>query len=344
MRKQNTTKITVLLPTIGVILLLFSPSIFAEISLSSPMESNQDVNQFPSNIQLSTSSDMGFILDQYQIHTNNHRYSANGWYLVQSFKPSMSPLTKIDVLFEIKGYRNESEVLTLSIKEKLDINEPPLALATVSYSEIDEKEIWIEFYFNNVTLTPEKTYYLFLSQQGFGDCYWYGIYNQDYYQRGYAYGYNMGTDIWENLSDTAIFPYFDFCFKTYSYGDNNPPVIVEIDGPLHGKSQKNYEYTITSVDDENDQIFLFVDWGDETTSDWIGPYHSSDSVHVNHTWVQNGMYTLSVRAKDDLGNLGDWTTMELRMSKTIHPFAPFDSIFDFSSFFRWIQPLLFFVH
>lgn len=270
----------------------------------------------------------GYIIDQYQIHTNNHRYTAYGWYLVQSFKPSMPILTKIEVLFEIKGPGSQGENLELTIKENLDIAEEPIASSTISYAGLDEKQLWVEFTFDPVNLTTEKTYYIFLNQKGAGDCYWYGIYNNDYYERGYSFGYNMGLSKWENLSDEAIFPNFDFCFKTYSYGDNSPPEIIELDGSLNGKANVLYDYFITSVDEDQDEIYLSVDWGDDTDVSWIGPYESNEQVTLSHTWIEKGSYTISVRTKDSMGNLGEWTTMEVRMPKSWNIFDYLEHISD----------------
>ncbi|MFH1013742.1 MAG: hypothetical protein V1769_04455 [Thermoplasmatota archaeon] len=323
--------------------LLIVPSTFAEVLLVSTRELEQYVgesNKNSSNIHTFYGTSDGYILDQSQIHTNNHRYSANGWYLVQSFKPSLSVLAKIDLLLELKGYGNENEILELSIKEKLDIDEPSLAMTTVSYSDFNEKEIWAEFLFDNVTLVPDKTYFIYLYQKGFGDCYWYGNYNKDYYERGYAYGYNIGLNTWENLSDPSIFPDFDFCFKTYSYGDNNPPEILDVHGPLQGKPKVSCEYNVTVSDDEHNQIFLFVDWDDGTTTNWIGPYNSSKPLSVNHTWMKKGSYTLSVRAKDDLGNMGDWYSIEVSMPRTMNPFFLFEHIFDVGSLCSWIRQIV----
>ncbi len=360
MRKQRNRILrnnTVALFTIGMACLLIVPSTFAEILLVSTRELEQYVNESNRNgsnthafyetsdvfemqsAEALETSD-GYIIDQSQIHTNNHRYSANGWYLVQSFKPSLSILAKIDLLLELKGYGHENEILELSIKEKLDIDEPPLALATISYSDFNEKEIWAEFLFDNVTLVPDRTYFIYLYQQGFGDCYWYGIYNKDYYQRGYAYGYNIALNTWENLSDPSIFPDFDFCFKTYSYGDNNPPEILDIHGPLKGKPKVSCEYNVTVSDDEHNQIFLYVDWDDGTTTNWLGPYNSSKSLSVNHTWMNKGSYTLSVRAKDDLGNMGDWFTLEVSMPRTMNQFFLFEHIFDVGSLCSWIHQIV----
>lgn len=293
----------------------------------------------PTDVESSYLTD-GYILDQYQTHTNNHRYTAYGWYLVQSFKPSMSLLTKIDVLFEIKGVGSQGEILEMTIKENLSLADEPIASSKISYADLDEKQLWVEFTFDPVTVTPEETYYIFLNQQGAGDCYWYGIYDNDYYERGYSFGYNMGMSKWENLSDEAIFPYFDFCFKTYSYGDNIPPEITNFEGSLTGKANVEYDYQITTVDEDQDDIYLSVDWGDDTEISWTGPYSSNEQVTLSHIWVEKGTYTLSVRPKDSMGNLGEWTTRAVSMPKTRNMFFSFEEFFNAVPLLELLKQLL----
>jgi len=97
-----------------------------------------------------------------------------------------------------------------------------------------------------------------------------------------------------------------------------------ITGPVNGKVRTSYNYTFTTADPENDQISLFIDWGDGTNSSWIGPYPSGSHVTKSHTWSKQGIYTIKAKAKDSYGNEGQWGTLEITMpcSYTI-PFQPF---------------------
>lgn len=257
----------------------------------------------------------GYIIDQSQPNTNNHRYSTENWYLIQSFKPSMSPLRKIDLLLELKIYGSGTEEIEISIRETLDINEAPIAQTIYSYSSLNSEKKWIECFFDNVTVIPEQTYFIFIKHSGNGDCYWYGNYNNDHYERGFAYGYDIINKQWQNLSGLSFFPDFDFCFKTYSQGNNNPPNIIDIDGPMNGKANRDQDFIISCEDSEKEDIFLFVDWGDDTNTGWIGPYDYDSEIVVNHTWTSKGSYLITATAKDESGNIGDEASLEVSMPK-----------------------------
>jgi hypothetical protein len=90
----------------------------------------------------------------------------------------------------------------------------------------------------------------------------------------------------------------------------NPPIIT---GTTNGKAGTSYDYTFTTQDPENDQIFLFIDWGDGTNSSWIGPYAPGSHVTKSHTWSKQGIYTIKAKAKDSSGNEGLWGTLDISM-------------------------------
>jgi hypothetical protein len=49
------------------------------------------------------------------------------------------------------------------------------------------------------------------------------------------------------------------------------------------------------------------DWGDNTTSDWLGPYTSGDIVSEVHSWSDVGVYDIKVIAKDINGSESGWS-------------------------------------
>ena len=77
-----------------------------------------------------------------------------------------------------------------------------------------------------------------------------------------------------------------------------------IQSPI-GFSPKGY-WNITTTDPDGDDIYLLIDWGDGTTSDWFGLYHSDEKVSVNHTYCEKGTYLIRARAKDTHGAIGPW--------------------------------------
>jgi hypothetical protein len=83
-----------------------------------------------------------------------------------------------------------------------------------------------------------------------------------------------------------------------------PPIV---DGTPVGKPEKEYEYTATTTDPEEDQILYLFEWGDGTYSDWLGPYNSGESMTTSHTWSEVGNYNITVRAKDINDSISDWS-------------------------------------
>ena len=68
-----------------------------------------------------------------------------------------------------------------------------------------------------------------------------------------------------------------------------------------------YTYTIVATDPEDDQIYYKISWGDETLSDWLGPYDSDTEVEVSYTWSKRGNYEIKVKAKDTKFAYSEWS-------------------------------------
>ncbi len=88
---------------------------------------------------------------------------------------------------------------------------------------------------------------------------------------------------------------------------NAPPLAPTIDGPSSGKPGESYQFVLTATDENNDKILYFVDWGDNTTSGWLGPFASGEAIHQSHTWSTRGSYKILVKAKDWHGAESDWS-------------------------------------
>jgi acid phosphatase type 7 len=98
-------------------------------------------------------------------------------------------------------------------------------------------------------------------------------------------------------------------------GQNLPPEAPLIDGLLHGKSGVAYQYTFNATDPNGDNVSYLIDWGDNTSSGWIGPYLSGDEITESHSWSKKGTYTIKAKAKDMYGNEGEWGTLSVTMPK-----------------------------
>ena len=96
-------------------------------------------------------------------------------------------------------------------------------------------------------------------------------------------------------------------------GDNLPPENPSIEGPLNGKINVEQDYVVVTSDPENNNVYYFIDWGDDTNSDWIGPYNSNEEITVKHTWSEKGTFNIKVKAKDIHDSESDWTNLEVTM-------------------------------
>jgi hypothetical protein len=109
---------------------------------------------------------------------------------------------------------------------------------------------------------------------------------------------------------------FGYRVQTLTTVQDTPPTIPSIDGQNNGKVGVSYPYTVVAEDSEADDVFYFIDWGDETNSSWVGPYPSNENVILDHTFTKKGSYTITVKAKDIYYAESDWGTLQVSMPKT----------------------------
>ena len=99
-------------------------------------------------------------------------------------------------------------------------------------------------------------------------------------------------------------------------GENGPPDVPDITGPTSGTAGEEYEYSFVTTDPNGgDDVYFWIDWGDESFEEWIGPYESGEEVKVSHTWDEEGTYTIKAKAKDVYDAESDWGTLEVSMPR-----------------------------
>ncbi len=105
--------------------------------------------------------------------------------------------------------------------------------------------------------------------------------------------------------------------------DNNPPDGPVIDGPPSGKAGDEYCLTVHSTDLDGDDVFYLIDWGDGTTSGWLGPFPQCEPVSVCHKF-KRGTYNIRAKVKDIYGFESDWSEplfIEIPRTRVVyHPF------------------------
>ena len=106
---------------------------------------------------------------------------------------------------------------------------------------------------------------------------------------------------------------------SWTSGQNHRPETTRIIGPESGSAGTPVEYKFLCTDPDGDQLYYFVDWGDHTVEEWIGPYNSGEEAAVSHTWQEQGVYVIGAVARDVYGLEGEWFQIEVTMprSKTI---------------------------
>ncbi len=89
---------------------------------------------------------------------------------------------------------------------------------------------------------------------------------------------------------------------------SEPPNQPTITGPTTGLEEEEYKYTFVTTDPEGDNIYYYIEWGDNSNSGWLGPYNSGEPEEAIHTWSKPGDYNIRVRAMDIYGGVSNWST------------------------------------
>ena len=107
----------------------------------------------------------------------------------------------------------------------------------------------------------------------------------------------------------------EFLKSFLQINENSAPDRPTIDGETRGEPGTEYEFTVTATDADNDNLYLFIDWGDGNTSGWAGPFQSGEETTFDYTWSQQGTYQVRVKAKDS--EESNWGLLEVRMPKRL---------------------------
>jgi hypothetical protein len=94
-----------------------------------------------------------------------------------------------------------------------------------------------------------------------------------------------------------------------AFFENNPPIIIDIEGPTTGKVEEELTYCIEATDPDGDDIYVFWSWGDGQTTGWISENCSS------HIWQKSGTYTIILRVKDEFGAEIPEVTLQIDIKK-----------------------------
>jgi hypothetical protein len=88
--------------------------------------------------------------------------------------------------------------------------------------------------------------------------------------------------------------------------DNTPPDVPTITGPHNGQPGSEYLFNFQTQDGQDQDVYFFVDWGDNQTTGWLGPYVSGTTLHLRHTWDAKMNCTIKAKAKDTMDSESEW--------------------------------------
>jgi hypothetical protein len=130
-------------------------------------------------------------------------------------------------------------------------------------------------------MTDRGLYYLYENYSGGG------------YTKYYFEAYNV-------MGDPSV--------NVWSSDPNPPPEQPEKpQGPTLGVVNKELTYSSVTTDPDGEQVFYKFNWGDNTSSEWIGPYDSGNRGEASHIWEKPGEYEIAVKAKDEYGGVSRWS-------------------------------------
>jgi hypothetical protein len=109
------------------------------------------------------------------------------------------------------------------------------------------------------------------------------------------------------------------CIILPRYNDNYGPIKPTIDGPAKGRAGVEYTFAFKSIDPENEDVHLIIDWGDGTDTGWIGPYSSGEQITLVHNWSYGDIFTVKAKAKDIHGDESEWSKHTINLPRNKHP-------------------------
>jgi len=178
-----------------------------------------------------------------------------------------------------------------------------------SYIKIYKNEAskWI----SNFTISVSQEYYdyIFLEVIPLGESpsdqlyFWeYGYDGVFYHEYEFNYYYHTPQDTIENMNITYATKFSKLIVATFTLLaqlSSYPPDAPTISGPTNGVAKQEYNFTVVTIDPDGDNVFYYIDWGDNTSSGWIGPYFSGKEIIAGHSWDDSGTYEIRAKAKDN---------------------------------------------
>jgi hypothetical protein len=188
----------------------------------------------------------------------------------------------------------------------LRIREFPLNGTVWAYSEIAANDLYglyftqIWYYWNATGLQTNWSWGWQITEHWTSSASW------SWWQIGLDYGKGQGYI--ETLVNNVSIGISNW----YAMG-NTKPNVPTINGDTSGKIKQPHTYNLTAVDSDGFNLSYFVDWGDNTTTDWTAFTPSGTTIQLTHTWTKKGDYSIKCKVEDRALNESAWTTLAVKM-------------------------------
>jgi hypothetical protein len=250
-------------------------------------------------------------LQKYEIMTGSflNYYAPEGYGGVMTFNPLQSGPDLYNLRKPQESWHHGEAMITTN------------AWTDGTYTPEDE-DFDADLYYDDESPKTHESHWDLLDKSGIG--------NRNLHMLSIAYRGPSDMTIWAEgkISSLKRTPRLEWEWSDLFNAE--PPTIPDISGELKGKNGDEYEYSFSSTDGNGDDIYYYIDWGDDSDEEVIGPESSGDIVTAKHIWIESGRYTIRAMAKDITGLESDWATFEVSMPKT-------KSINNFNS---WISRLI----
>jgi len=124
--------------------------------------------------------------------------------------------------------------------------------------------------------------------------------------------------------DTMNYTWSNWTTFLINISEDNRPSKPTITGPNNGKIGNIYDYSFVSTNSNEDDLWYFIDWGDDTNTGWIGPYPSSAYVNQSHSWSKKGTYNIKCKVKDAYNVESEWGELKVTMPRIKAINTPFN--------------------
>jgi len=112
----------------------------------------------------------------------------------------------------------------------------------------------------------------------------------------------------DNWSLTEGYYFVTFDAADFAFPLNSAPDKPDTpSGATYGKPGVEYSISTSTIDQDGDEIYYKVDWGDGTIDEEVGPFESGELAILSHTWDDIGDYEIKVNALDNYFAESGWS-------------------------------------